>query len=156
MGNLPCANNCKNLEVVKEYKDYNASLYRYKTAYVRCLDCGRERRATKWIGKITGRESGAWKFVENCSHPQYSVDNIEDAREHTLTGGVLRLFTGPALDGIQYHNFEKGVAECDLCGFHWNVRRDYNEVMENMQTVRKHKPWEKILVKKEKTVTYYE
>ena len=117
---------------VTDVRDVDAGWFsREQMARGDCIDCpSKNISVIRSVSKITGGES-AWRpFVaSDCTHPTWDLqaDTIHEGREETLLGGIARLFTGPALDGIHYHRFLIANAKCRRCGAIWNMRSEYVE-----------------------------
>jgi hypothetical protein len=94
-----------------------------------CPDCGTKRRCKRRIGGLTGWPS-AWEWTTypgRCKHSFYKVDESTcEVRQKTDFGGsLLRLFAGPAVDGIQHSYFQAAIATCRECEFKFWVESNY-------------------------------
>lgn len=157
--------NCKHerTEVIEVNATYTKNLlWKHEIVTERCLDCPATFRRDRCKGRLTN-----WTYndqtvtVKECSHDKYDVNEATTSveRESTLGGSVMRLFMGPAMDGIQYHRYLAAEATCKRCGFHFYVRAEYDKAWENQQQVEKRTTnWKPIKheVAENKTVTHTE
>ena len=128
-----CSHN--RLEPQEEFPmDFTETLWKFTSATVECLDCGKTFPAVKYTGRITGYK-GKWhiKDPDHCEHEVYWVDedNIKIEQEQTLIGSVARLFMVPSMDGIQYHSFLKTEGRCGYCQTPMSFRSGYKNVWKN-------------------------
>lgn len=56
-------------------------------------------------------------------------NSIAILKEPTFVGGILRLFMGPALDGIQYRAYQGAEAYCAKCNKNFKVMRNFTQVI---------------------------
>jgi len=123
-------------EVSKECT--KAFLWKYKIEMHECLDCKKIFRKELTVGRITG-----WTYSDgdvnqsDCQHKEYQVDEmtVETVRESTFSGGMLRLFMGAAMDGIQYNQYFVANAKCERCEFKFLVRADRDNKWKDGQVV---------------------
>lgn len=127
-------NSCSHkFSVVKDIRDVSANnwFYTEQMGRANCTECPKKDIVVfRTISKITKRES-EWKFFDprDCTHPTWDIqtDACRIGKEQTITGSFIRLFTGPALDGIQYHSYLIAEAKCKRCGYKWEMISDYKE-----------------------------
>ena len=146
MGGVECKHNRFDV-LSEEPTERFEGLFKFKCGVLEWKDCGGKGRGIKWTGKITGLGYGGWKVVDpkTCDHRSYHVKDQVVAKEQTLGGSFARLFMGPAMDGIQYHSFLKGTAECYKCMLTWPVRAEFKTVWKNKEKVRElTSDWKKI------------
>lgn len=137
MGNSCSHENTEEIEKVGEYNNL-LSLWRHETWKVRCLDCPKVFNVDKPIGKITKMEYKSKKIDTNgCNHKYFEVDESTKTTEHTETfgGSMLRLLTGPALDGIQYSYYYQAEATCSRCEFNFYVNANKGTKWVNQKQV---------------------
>jgi len=114
-------------------------VFEYEAGEIECKDCGQKFRGIRHKGKLTGISYTGWKIIdpETCSHETYKVDESTKkiGTEHALVGCVVRLFTGPSLDGIQYRHFWMADAKCKKCDKVIQVRCEYGKKWQDKQIV---------------------
>jgi len=129
----------------------------FATSY-KCMDCPQTIQREELRGNIFG-----WKYsIKNidpktCKHTYYTIDEEtqEVFKEQTLDGTFLRLFMGPAMDGIQYNEFLFAHAKCNSCGFLFCVRAEFKKVWDNQTQVNKRTTKWKPITKEENGVESY-
>lgn len=103
-----------------------------------CADCPEKNLTVFRSTSLLPGSRSRWRVFDarDCTHPTWDLqDDVRIAYEETVVGSVLRLLTGPALDGIQYHRYVLATAKCKRCGATWDMRNEFNEVWIDQQKV---------------------
>jgi hypothetical protein len=135
---------------VKDVIDTDTSGYFYKEQMGRgdCIDCPEKNISViRSVSKIAGTAS-TWRPFDpsGCTHPTWDIhsDTIRVAKEQTFLGTFARLFTGPGLDGIQYHRYLIADAQCKRCGKTWDMRSDFTETWVEQKLVNIPTAWKDV------------
>lgn len=125
-------------EVVEEFGNYTEKLlWNFCSATIECKDCGKKSPAVQYTGRMTGY-TGKWHLQnkKTCKHQKYFINgDYTIEKEQTLGGSIVRLFTGPSLDGIQYHSFLITNGQCAYCQKEMKFRCEFKHVWKNKQKV---------------------
>jgi hypothetical protein len=115
----------------------------------RCLDCAEILRSDRLKGRLSDLTYSETTIDQrNCPHKHFEVDTktITNERESTISGSILRFFSGAGWDGVQYRHFWGAEATCNRCGFLFYARADSDEIMRDQKSVRViSSPWTPVL-----------
>ena len=105
-------------------------MFNYEVGTGVCVDCKKEFRIYRRIGKLFGSTSN-WIIINfKCVHTVWEVDEttIRDSIENVF-GSIGRSMENSILDGAQNHLFLLADVRCCFCGETLHVRSDCKRYM---------------------------
>ena len=120
--------------------------FRYEVKDNKCLDCGRIFRTEVPVGRVTGI---SYKCREErvdpgtCQHTNFSVDEstAEPMYRENFGGFMIRFFTGPAFEGVQYTKYLQAHATCNRCDTKVYVQSDIKKKWRDLELLELPVKW---------------